>query len=185
MEIQNVFHWIICSLVTVWIQLFLTPACLLGIQFFICIFFTKFSWVPVKNKIKYSVKDIYIQAYVTGFFRWLLGMLTFCFSTVYTHWINFPISKERWESLIMLDDVGKTPGDKLLHSQNTGVSYRHFAQWTFQPLKLSFIHIFNVSWIKHSVSLLCNFKEKKKKMKKHQYCMVAQNSWFPHLLQIG
>lgn len=80
METWNVFHWIICSLVTVRVERIIFDWCIsLGkLVFHLHIFFAKFSWGPVKNKIKYLTTALQL---VFCIFRWVMRMFTFYFST--------------------------------------------------------------------------------------------------------
>lgn len=64
------------------------------------------------------------QAFLDGYWECLPSV-----SPWYTHteliFLYQKKDESHWSCLMML---GKSPGDKLLHSQNTGLSYRRFAQ---------------------------------------------------------
>lgn len=151
-------------------QIIFTETYPLGIYFFICIFFTKSSWVSVKNKIKYTGKDSYLQAYVTGIFRWTMVILTFCFSTVYKYWIIFSVSKGKLEILIliMIDDVSEIPRNYFKSKYRSVIQpFCTNSISTSEVMKLSFIYIFSVSWIKVAFCTIALWLKKKKNKRKN------------------
>lgn len=192
--------WIICSLVIVKIELFLTQAYTLGIWFLIFFFFFFFChWLflgPCENKIKHSRRQLHLSLWeMTTAFR--IMRQAFLMDHGNAHFLLLPSMHtlnsfffERVETLIMVDSVSAIPRRQVISqsrcrsvTQPFCTGGERFSLWSSEvELYLHPQCVMNKRYLLYHCFVTYKKKNKKGKGKEKSINRVTKNSWFPHLL---